>query len=557
MVGALMDLPPNAPTANAGLQAKLLSKPVLLWAIPLAIFALDRLRWPTVASWREDEATVIWIGRHFAVTDFTVGIVSSTGLPNPNGLLWLAKLVSQAPDLYWSGVFMQLLHVAALFGVCLALARRVSTNAGLGLFVLTGALFAYRASCSEPFSQSLMLPTMLGCTCVFLLCVQTPSFALLFGLLALLWLPPALYIAGLLNSAIFVVALGACALRASFRERLLATDLKRPLSAFLVWSAAQLLLVWKPYFSVVSLHDLRAVSKVPFGERLLRAASELLRAPVWLWEHACLDGFRPSLYVDEHIVSSAWLGLLGDAAAWLFRGLMISAVVAAFRVRVWQRPELWRWIYWPLFLLLLALVFSPLLGGPSFSRGERPDIGLQFLCLVLIPIAVTLSAQPLEETAGVSALGLGLAFAAIEMLAGPIAVGAHLRYRGDVLSEADVPLRQKMRVIDTIVHEAQKRHLGPAIPIDYQVDGLWKWIRRFKPKALVHYGSPYTLGRAFDYDLERRYGIENALEGKRRGAPHWGFWVNYAFEPAPHGRGDTLREIGRLRVGFQPKKVDD
>jgi hypothetical protein len=206
--------------------------------------------------------------------------------------------------------------------------------------------------------------------------------------------------------------------------------------------------------------------------------------------------------------------------------------------------------------LVLALVLSPLLGGPCLSRGERPDIGFQFLCLVLLPIAVSLSAPDLGQRARAGAWSLALAFCAVEMWAGPITLRAHLRYDGDVLSEADVPLRQKMAIIDTIVSEAKQREIGPEIPIDYVVDGLWKWIRRFKPKVLVPYGSPYTLGRAFDYDLERRYGIKNALEGKRgRKPPRWGFWVNYRFEP-PLPRGETLREIGRLRLGYQAKSAE-
>jgi hypothetical protein len=551
-----MDLPTEPARAIASLKDLLLSKTALLWAIPLLVFAVERFYWPLVASWREDEATVMWIGRHFSVTELTVGIVSSTGLPNPSGLLWLAKLLSYAPDLYWSGVFLQLLHLGALFAVCLLIARRVALGAGLTLFGLIGCLLAYRTTGSEPFSQWLMLPTMLVCTCLFLLCVQRPSFTLLFSVLGLLWLPPALYIAGVLNSAMFALSLGACVLNPGFRRSLLATEYRRPLLAFLLWSLAQLLLIWKPYFSVVSLSALKSVSATPLSERLQNSLFELLRAPVWLWEYACSADFRPSLNIDERIVSSPSFAYLGVAAQWLFRALIVAAVIVGVRVRLWQKRVEWLWVYWPLLLLLLALVLSPLLGGPRLSRGERPDIGFQFLSLLLIPMAVSLSSAELPQPARIGVLGLAFGFCAVEMAAGPISLTAHLRYHGDVLSNADVPLRQKMAVIDAIVSEAKLRNIGPEIPVDYVVDGIWKWIRRFKPKYLVRYGSPYTLGRAFDYDLERRYGITNALEGKRgRRPPSWGFWVNYAFEkPVP--RGETLREIGRLRLGYQPKPAE-
>jgi hypothetical protein len=397
---------------------------------------------------------------------------------------------------------------------------------------------------------------MLGCTCLFLLCVQEPSFKLLFGMLALLWLPPALYIAGVLNSAIFVLALGVCALEPRFRQRLLATDIKRPLLGFLLWSALQLLCVWKPYFSVVSLKDLSSVSTTTGSVRLEQAILELIRLPVWLWSHACDVGFKPSLYTDERIVSSAWFAAFGPVAQWLFRLLTAAAVFMGYRARIWQRPALWPWVYWPLALLVMALVSSPLLGGPCLSRGERPDIGFQFLSLLLIPIAVCLGAPGVESPYRMGALSVALSFGVVEMLAGFITLRAHNRYRGEALSGTDVPLRQKMAVIDTIVAEARRHDIGPEIPIDYVVDGLWRWIRRFRPKVLEQYGSPYTLGRAFDYDLDRRYGIKNALEGRRQRPPRWGYWVNYAFEPPLRKRGETLREIGRLRVGYQPRKAE-
>ncbi|HYP86705.1 MAG TPA: hypothetical protein VEQ59_01090, partial [Polyangiaceae bacterium] len=453
----------NSPAAGAPAYVvwwnRLRSDRGLLWVLPLIVFVVERFFWPKVASWREDEATVMWIGHRYGVLDFTTGIISSTGVPNPPGLLWVAKLVSFAPDLYWSGVFLQLLHLALLFGLCWALTRRVSAGAGLALFLSIGCLLAYRSSGSEPFSQWLMLPTTLACVYFFMGCVTQPSFARLFVLLGLLWIPPALYIAGVLNSAIFALAIGACLGRADFRRRLLASDWKRPLGIFALWSAAQLLLIWKPYFSVVALHDLRSVSKTAPGERLGLAVLELLRLPIWLWEYTINAEFRPSYYNDARIVSSSWFLLLGHAAQWLFRLLVVAVVAIGVRARIWKQAERWRWIYWPLALLLLALVLSPLLGGPCFTRGERQDIGFQWTCLVFLPIAVVLAAPGVVAPLRVAGYGLLLSFVAAQMVAGFITYRAHNRYQGDVLTEVDVPVRQKMAVIDAIVAEAKQRHL--------------------------------------------------------------------------------------------------
>ncbi|HYQ16075.1 MAG TPA: hypothetical protein VEQ58_09960, partial [Polyangiaceae bacterium] len=440
--------------------------------------------------------------------------------------------------------------------LCWALIRRVSFGAALALFLSIGCLVAYRSSGSEPFSQWLMLPTTLACVFFFLWGLKEPSFKLLFVLLGLLWIPPALYIAGALNSAIFALALGVCLLRDDFRRRLWASEWKLPLGLFALWSAAQLLLIWKPYFSAVSLHDLRAVSKTAPSERVTRALLELVRIPLWLWTDAVNAEFRPSYYTDARIVSSSWFPFLGHAAQWLFRALLAVVVALGVRARIWQQRELWAWIYWPLLLLALALVCSPLLGGPCFTRGERADIGFQWICLVFLPIAVVLAAPGIFKPLRLAGYGLLLSFVAAQMAAGFITYGAHNRYKGDVLSEVDVPVRQKMAVVDTIVSEAKQRHLEGDLPIDYVVGGgIWNWIGRIRHPKLEQYGYPYTLGRAYDYDLDRRYGIKNSLEGRRKRNPSWGFAVNYRFEPSLKRPGQNFeREIGRLRVSFRPKR---
>jgi len=72
------------------------------------------------------------------------------------------------------------------------------------------------------------------------------------------------------------------------------------------------------------------------------------------------------------------------------------------------------------------------------------------------------------------------------------------------------------------------------------------------------YPAPYTIGREFDYELLRRYGLRNAQEGiqyrtlglnDEKTTPLF-YVVGYAFNPAPQKNGFSVENyiFGRVRV---------
>src|SRR5204863_9242609 len=106
---------------------------------------------------------------------------------------------------------------------------------------------------------------------------------------------------------------------------------------------------------------------------------------------------------------------------------------------------------------------------------------------------------------------LAIVFAIASVVAGWIAIHAQFTYRGNALSEADVPLVQKESVVGAIANGGAR----------YDLVGGWTWLRPHP-----WYPGVYTVGRAFDYELLRRYGVRNT-GGKPR------YVVSYAFEPPP------------------------
>ena len=76
----------------------------ILLLLILAYSIYDRFLWSNIAQWHSDQATHMWIGLTQTIDNISVGLISSVGLPNPNGMVFLAKVLTYLPSL-WSVSF--------------------------------------------------------------------------------------------------------------------------------------------------------------------------------------------------------------------------------------------------------------------------------------------------------------------------------------------------------------------------------------------------------------------------------------------------------------------
>jgi len=144
-------------------------------------------------------------------------------------------------------------------------------------------------------------------------------------------------------------------------------------------------------------------------------------------------------------------------------------------------------------------------------------------------------------------------FSVVNLICGLMIVQDHLQYRGDALSEADVPLVNKMQAIDFIANDWMKTSESNIIPVDYDLGGgKWDWVPVFGLRITPWYPlSPMTEGRAFDYELLRRYGLTNLQEGTQlRTFGEGRYLVTYAFEQPPQIKSGQITHhiFGRIRV---------
>jgi hypothetical protein len=288
----------------------------------------------------------------------------------------------------------------------------------------------------------------------------------------------------------------------------------------------------------------------------------LLPFPHWLFNWMARDPAPPRLVIANDGITPRSAITLMQIGADLRAVQTIVALVCLFlalsqvvRDRQSRPPVGWAV---PFLFLLLSFVVGPIAGGPAWHLAERQDQIVQFFPVALAflfaaPFSVPLTGWPRLGLRGITVV-TAVGFAAADLAAGLLTIHAHHVYRGPPITEADVPLTQKMDVVKWIAADWKKESAGDRVPVSYAVDGLWGGtIARFGPKYARWYPEAYTVGRSFDYELARRFGLTNAFEGQpRRPTDKARYVVSYAFDPRPTAVAndpactDTL--FGRLRV---------
>jgi hypothetical protein len=146
---------------------------------------------------------------------------------------------------------------------------------------------------------------------------------------------------------------------------------------------------------------------------------------------------------------------------------------------------------------------------------------------------------------------LALLFGTMSMLTGWMVIEDHLRYRGPILSQADVPLVQKMAVVNWIASDWRAHSGSGAVPAGYELIGIWRFLPPYGRLTSRWYPGQLSIGRAFDDEFLRRHGLVNAFEGQiDRPNPQARYVVSYAFMPRPSYVSESWQErtFGRLRV---------
>jgi hypothetical protein len=534
----------------------------------LLFIVIDRGYWATVSQWREDQATNIWLGYTRSPISLPVGLISSiNNIPNPNGMPLLGEVLSRLPDLWWVSTALGILQGLLVMWVSWLLLGPGKKFFLLALPALASVILG--ASSVEFWNQWVMTSLNLLFFGLLITYLRGPSIWKALLLILPMLAAPALYLAGLDNAIVFFIL------------SLAVVIYKRPHGSRRTWIVAGGICVlvvglafrvtWLPYLRAIDGYSLPGAGMTleVAKTRLANSALTAIRFPVW-WVMQWANPNEAAFYQSSsQILPASAVGLLnltrilGLVQSVLSLGSLLVALVLLFIRKLPLNGLFYSEQRRPGMILLagMALVFSaftlsPLLGGPVWASADRIDQSVQFLPFFLfawfaLPFVVRLPGR-VAPAAKVLTILLLAGFVGANLIAGVQVISAHLDYRGSYLSSADVPLIEKEQAVNFIARDWVSRSSEKTIGVTYDLGGgVWDYVPDFGQGLMMWYPSPMTMGRSFDYELLRVYGLTNNRENVQiRPLFPTHYLVSYAFLPEPSQPGIKFTNylFGRLRV---------
>lgn len=514
-----------------------------------AALIVQRWELAQLAQWREDQATNLWLGSQIWQGHYlpAIGLISSIGTPNPNGMPWLGFFLSPLPSLQVISFSLSLLQFWLLARLC-----RLLCTTPLPFW----AAFLTSASCLQVVLTSvefwnqwvISLVNLAFFSEVLRLRNRVPPFWPLFIAINCLLAAPALYVAGVVNSACYALVLIFLFLRYPITW---ADAFRRPWQKFL-WATAAILhgaAVWIPYAMRVDAGSLHGLAR-PFSQRIAESAFSLLKLPFTF--NTLVPATLAGLDQDSPGILPAFLATgLSVSHFVIVVGLIATITGALFEKKLPAAT-------WILFFCLLMCCLSPLLGGFAWGLGQRPDQIPQFFPLLLIAALGSLPTNPRWSRA---ALIVALAFAALQFVLSAQLHRALMNYRGAEMTDADLPLPDRRQAVDFIasdwVQHAKDTPMVTKIPVYYAFGASWTGlVDRYGALLAQWYpDDPYTVGRGYDWELLRRWKLENRDEGLAQADRKWNghrYTISMVGLPPPSFLPQSARhfEFGRVRVSI-------
>jgi hypothetical protein len=531
------------------------------------LIIIDRYYWAQISQWREDQATNMWLGYTSTIGHMPVGLMSSQGILNPNGMIVLGHFMSFLPNLLSVSFFLGFLQIVFILLVSWKSFGRdwkyllLATVPALTSVVL-------RSTSVEYWNQFTI--TLLNILFVFwaVRYLQQPSLWNIPPIVILILLAPSLYLAGVANAVVMTVLTFGILLYKKPDTK----DTSLIAVIILLIVLLSIVVTWLPYLSNVNFEQIKSYTKQSWGAVAFLDSlwESLFGIPIHLSTQWTLNFTLAFIHADKRILSQTsqrLLDLVGISfllqcifayATFLFAmlRLFVNKLSSRDSNTVINVPALRLVIISTLFIGL-SFATSAYLGAPDWLHGERPDQTVQFLPMLLnliflLPVTIRHNARHQNMIHRVSFILLSF-FVTANMVCGASLILDHLQYHGDIITIADVPLRDKIQAIDFIAADWKSISNAKTIPVDYDLGGgNWDFVPRFGLVLTEWYPAPMTQGRSFDYEFLHRYGLTNQQEGIQLRTRDTGrYLVTYAFGDHPVGDENTRvtwRYFGRLKV---------
>lgn len=569
----------------------------IFFSLIILIYSIyERSLWTNIMQWQVDQATTMWIGLKYSISNLSVGLVSSKGIPNPNGMMYLSKLLSKLPGLWSAGYALSLFQLFLIFLLGYFLSKFNKKLFYLVILVLILSI-SLRSTSTHLVNQWILTLVNFLFFILISIYLNKPKLENLATLYVPILIAPSIYLAGIANALSFVVCI--IFIIVIFPPEITRKQVFRSFFFISLISLIFFFSVWLPYIKTISHNEIELFNEnVAQFEKIKSMFKTILNFPYWsiFYSAADLSGtfihnglqntvspFWSIFHFDEQqrsILNKWYDGPLSHNSIKLLKTnslvLTIQAIISSIILIVLathfkfknliknKNKKIMIFIITLYLFVFVTLIIGSYLGSPNWVEGERLDMQVHlfpFLLLFwfLIPWFINIPKIFNKYLRLVSGLLLFI-FICTNILSGYFVITDHTNYKGNkIISDADVPLIQKQRVVEFIVNDWKKNSEKENIQIGYFFsDKRWNWVDKFGEKYEKYYPNIYTRGREYDYILLRSYGLNNSQEGiQHRNKLNNQYIINYAGAGIPLKKNKILatKQIGRLQI-FKLKNYD-
>ena len=533
-------------------------KEKVFFSLTTVLFIIYKFFWGAIAaSWREDEATVIWIADNITALNTHVGLISSVGLPNPNLLILFSKLFTIFDSLISVSLFIAFLNITLIY---FALKNKQNDYKNFLLFLLIGFSTYLSQHTIEPWGQSVLITVnSLFLYCLFRFAINKQFYLFpLFPVIAIL--PSGIYLAGLTNSVLYTIfftlftLLNIKNVRSFFTNKYI--NFISVTSLFLI-----IRFTWIPFFNKVSIN---AISKVGnssydilliFIERYKNTVRSLFG--FWVDERSY---YFPTMNVNIISDSTNDIYQLFLKFHWFLQRYALLNILLIFFLLIFFQKMLdmnyIKKVFILIFYLFLFTSISPAIGGREFLKYQRMDnyIETYFIYLYIwFFLGYCYKNFKLSKLLHFINSFVIIVFVMFNIYFSYNILFDNYQNKSTVLSESDVPMLYKQQITEYIADDWSKTGDSSKIPIFYDLGGgIYDWVNEFGTKYSPYYPSnPYTIGRGFDYILKKKYNLSNSQEGKQfRNIEKSKYIISYIFSPENIGIYGEYENLyfGKLRL---------
>jgi len=482
-----------------------------------SLIVIYRYFWSTISQWREDQATNVWLALTESIQSTPVGLLSSKDIPVTNGMIIFAKIFNFIDNLLIATLLFSIFQIFCFY--LLVSQLEINENKKFSLLILLSVSTVLSSSSVEFWNQWIFI--LFNCLffyCYLLFLKSKETFYLLVMLL-ISTLPAAFHLSGILNTTVMGIII--------FYEFFSVKEKNNTRNSILKYSVLSFLtllysyFVWFKYFKFVSLTKILSFTDLTLYDRVNILSDKFLEIPGLFLTAWTKQGSFYILQVNRDIVSNLTFNLFKvyveshKLITVLF--LFSLGLIFIYKKKNFE-PVVSRFITALLFFIGFCSLVSPVLGGPDFTDFQRMDTYIQYYPLFLILWFLVIDEASELKIRYINLKKAGLSVMVFSILLNlTLSIGIiyeNINYSGNKLTEADVPLVEKIDVTKYIAEDMNKKQIKTA-SMSYQLGGgIWDWIPDHSEVFSKWYPQyPYTIGRVYDYMLLNEYSINNEYEG--------------------------------------------